>query len=386
MTSPALSRRSVVKQGAALASLSVLRVSGPAYAFQDVPTGDVIPWLDKLEPNPVPDIIVSQLDWEKLDSWTTPVDQFFFIKHYNVPEIKEGDLNLAIGGLVAKPMTLSLDDIKALPRREVDVTLECAGNTGLPFFNGGVGNAKWAGTPLAPLLEQAGPMKSGIEVVFWGVDAGDQKYGDLAVTENYARSMPLEDAMSSDNLLAWEMNGKPLTADHGFPLRLVAPGRYGMDSVKWLNRIEVLDRRFEGYMMTNLYVTIREEEVGDQKVWTFTSVGHDRLKSVPAKVTESGGKYTVLGAAWGRPVAKVDVRIDDGDWQPAKLTTGEGSEHAWVFWTYEWASPKSGNHTITSRATSMSGEVQPGPDDPFIAGKQTYFESNGQVTRKIKIA
>jgi DMSO/TMAO reductase YedYZ molybdopterin-dependent catalytic subunit len=385
MTIPAFSRRTIIKQGAALASLSVLHVSGPVYAFDDVPAGEVVPWLDKLEANPVPEIISVQIDWEKLDSWLTPTGQHFVVMHYGIPDTNEDTWKLELDGLVAQPLKLSLEDLKARPRREMDVTLECAGNTGLPFFNGGVSNASWAGTPLAPLLKEAGVLEAGIEVVFWGSDAGEQKYGDLTVTESYARSMSVADALSGNNLLAWEMNGKELPAQHGYPIRLIAPEWYGMASVKWLNRISVLDRRYQGTMMANLYVTIREEEHDGQKVYTFTSVGPNRLKSAPAKVIKSGDTYSIFGAAWGRPIASVDVRVDKGDWQPAKLTTGKGSEFAWVFWTLDWPSPTAGEHTITTRATSVSGEIQPAPDDPFLAGKKTYFDSNGQITRRVRI-
>ena len=124
----------------------------------------------------MPEVIVQQLDWEQLDSWITPNDQFFVIKHFNLPELNENDWRLEISGLVDQPMTLTLDDLKARERQEVTFTLECSGNTGLPFFNGGIGNATWAGTPLAPLLEEAGVQEPGIEVVFWGADAGEQTW------------------------------------------------------------------------------------------------------------------------------------------------------------------------------------------------------------------
>jgi len=151
-----------------VAGLSVLRLSGPAHAFQDQTGGEVLPWLDQPEANPVPEVIVRQLEWEKLDTWLTPPDEFFVIKHYNLPELSEEDWRLEISGLVAEPMTLSLADLQARERQEVTFTMECSGNSGLPFFTGGIGNATWAGTPLAPLLEEAGVLEPGIEVVFLG--------------------------------------------------------------------------------------------------------------------------------------------------------------------------------------------------------------------------
>src|ERR687895_70013 len=222
MTPFSLSRRNLLTQGgAALGGLSVLRLAGPTYAFQTPVAGEVIPWLDQPEPNPVPEVIVQQLDWEQLDSWLTPPDQFFVIKHFNQPELSESDWRLEISGLVAQPMTLTLDDLKARERQEVTFTLECSGNSGLPFFTGGIGNATWAGTPLAPLLEEAGVSAEGSEVVFWGADAGEQVWREVTITEQFARSMALDDAMNPNNLLAYEMNDAPLPPEHGFPARLI---------------------------------------------------------------------------------------------------------------------------------------------------------------------
>jgi DMSO/TMAO reductase YedYZ molybdopterin-dependent catalytic subunit len=371
--------------GAALAGLSVLRLAGPAHAFPFAQDAVVIPWLDQPEPNPVPEAIVRQIVWEELDSWITPNEQFFVIKHYNLPELKANDWRLEVGGLVAHPMTLTLDDLKARARQEVPFTVECSGNSAFPFNKGLVSNAVWAGTPLAPLLDEAGVLDPGIEVVFWGADAGEQTWRDVKITEQFARSMALADAMRPDNLLAYEMNGEPLPPLHGFPLRLIAPGWYGIANVKWLSRIEVLDRRYMGNFMARDYVTIREEERDGKTLWTFTSVGRARLKSAPAKVTRQGDDYQIMGAAWGAPISQVEVRIDDGPWQPATLLTEDDSPFTWTFWTLDWGTPPSGEHTVTSRAVATDGEVQPAPVDPFLAGKSTYWESNGQITRHIAI-
>ncbi len=281
-------------------------------------------------------------------------------------------------------MTLTLDDLKARERQEVAVTLECSGNTGLPFFTGGIGNATWAGTPLAALLDEAGVLDAGSEVVFWGTDAGEQVWREMTITEQFARSLSLVDARNANNLLAYEMNGESLPPLHGFPLRLIAPGWYGVANVKWLTRIEVLDRRYQGHFMARDYVTIREGEREGETVWTFTAVGRDRLKSAPAKVTRQGERYSIMGAAWGAPIAGVEVRIDDEPWQSATLTE-EGGEFTWTFWTFDWGTPTSGEHTVTSRAIAVDGEVQPAPDDPLLAGKMTYWESTGQITRRISI-
>jgi DMSO/TMAO reductase YedYZ molybdopterin-dependent catalytic subunit len=411
-----VSRRTLLKgAGATLAGMTVFRVAGPANAFPGKPREEaVIPWVDRPETNPVPNVIVRQLDWEKLDSWLTPADQFFVIKHYDQPDIRETGWRLSIDGLVARPQYLTLADLKARGRSEIDFTMECSGNSGLPFFIGGVGNARWAGTPLAPVLERAGVLEEGIEVVFWGADAGEVTIRDnsgivrpgrsgkvvpdatggldLTITEQFARSMSLDEALNPDNLLCYEMNGAPLPPEHGFPVRLIAPGWYGVANVKWLTRIEVMDHRYRGRFMARDYVTIREPH-GGETAWTFTSVSHDRLKSAPAKVTRRGDRYAIVGAAWGAPIAAVEVKIDDGPWMDARLDDNHPrtkrshsrTEFAWTFWTLDWGKPAAGEHTIASRAFDTDGNVQPAPDDAYLASKVTYWESNGQITRRVRI-
>jgi DMSO/TMAO reductase YedYZ molybdopterin-dependent catalytic subunit len=197
--------------------------------------------------------------------------------------------------------------------------------------------------------------------------------------------MSLDDAMNADNLLCYEMNGAALPAPHGFPVRLIAPGWYGIANVKWLNRIEVRDTRYMGRFMARDYVTLREEQRKGRTVWAETSVGRSLLKSMPARVSRKDGQYQIVGLAWGAPVGKVDVRIDDGPWTEATIDRTEEAEHAWKPWSLAWRGARPGQHSITSRATDESGNVQPAADDPKIANKRTYWESNGQVTRRIDI-
>ena len=291
--------------------------------------------------------------------------------------------------MVEKPMTLTLDNIKQRPRQEVTFTIECSGNTGLPFFDGGIGNARWAGTPLASVLKEADVKSNGIEVVFWGADVGDIEFGDksrdVKMHQNFARSMSLTDAMDPGNLLCYEMNGTDLPPDNGFPLRLIAPGWYGIANVKWLKRIEIRDRRFMSKLMARDYVTIREEVHDGETVWAESSVGRALLKSVPAKVTHTEAGYRISGAAWGAPIARVEVSIDGGVWIPATIDTTDESEFAWKVWYLDWDGATAGEHTVTSRVTDTSGNVQPAMDDPWIARKHTYWESNGQVTRRVAI-
>jgi DMSO/TMAO reductase YedYZ molybdopterin-dependent catalytic subunit len=198
--------------------------------------------------------------------------------------------------------------------------------------------------------------------------------------------MSIEDATSPYNMLCHEMNGEALPTRHGFPLRLIAPGWYGIANVKWLQRIEVRSRRLMNRFMARDYVTLRKEEVDGEQVWTESSVGRSLLKSAPARVVRSGDSYRIEGAAWGQPIANVEVRIDDGPWQMATLDTADVSRFSWRFWSLEWANAEPGEHTITARAIDREGGVQPAADDPFITDKVTYWESNGQITRSVKIA
>jgi DMSO/TMAO reductase YedYZ molybdopterin-dependent catalytic subunit len=405
-----MSRRTLLEGGgAALAGLATLQVAGPAHAFPGGPDDTVLPWLDQPAPSPFPPQFV-QLKWEELDSWLTPNDKFFVVYHFDAPSLTAESYRLTITGLVSRPQSLRLADLKLRPRREQTVTLECSGDHGFPFFTGAVGNAQWAGAPLAPLLRRAGLRDRASEVVFYGADSTrltirdnpgvlnggstgtttpDDSGGlDLTITERFARSMSVEEALNPDNLLCYEMNGAPLPAAHGYPVRLIAPGWYGVANVKWLTQIEVVDQRYAGRFMARDYVSIREEKRDGQTLWTFSNVNRDRLKSAPAKVTRRRDRYTVMGVAWGAPIADVEVRIDNGPWLAADLERHQAHERegfAWVFWTLPWRKPLPGEHSITSRAFDRDGNVQPAPDDPYLASRVTYWENNGQITRRVLI-
>ena len=387
MNTVELSRRELLLQGSAvLLGLALLQGSGQALAFPQWSGAKVIPWLDQPPANPMPQVVGNLFQWEQLDSWLTPNDKFFTVGHYNKPSLDEKTWTLEVTGLVRRPVIITLADLKARPRQEVIFTLECSGNHGFPWFLGGIGTATWAGTPLAPLLQEAGVLDNGIEVVFWGSDAGEEEVRGIKMPQNFARSMSLADAMNPHNLLCYEMNGVPLPQAHGFPVRLITPGWYGIANVKWLKRIEVMDTRYMGRFMARDYVTIREEPRQGGTVWTETSVGRALLKSAPAKVVRTNGQYHIVGAAWGAPIQRVEVQIDAAAWVPATIDRSQDAEFAWKIWSLEWQKPTAGEHTITSRAIDAAGNVQPAMDDPRIAKKHTYWESNGQVTRRIRIS
>ena len=407
-----LSRRTVLQAGAVagLTGMMTTNVVLPAQArVADHIPEEVLEWEDQPPgiPFPVSQNVVTPATWEELDSWHTPNSKFFKIKHYNLPALTAEDFALTVDGLVEHPQTISLADLQCRPRREVDFTLECSGNHGLPFFVSGIGNARWAGASLAAILRRAAPKHDGVEVVFWGADEGPVAIRDnsgvtggptepdadgnldLLITEQFARSMSLAEAMQPDNLLCYEMNGSPLPAEHGYPLRLIAPGWYGVANVKWLTRIELRDGRYAGRFMARDYVTIREENVSGKTIWTFTTVSHTRLKSAPARVVRRGSHHRVEGAAWGGEVNRVEVQINDDPWQRARIRRmrSQGDkEYSWSFWTLDWGTPAAGTHRIRSRAFGDHGVIQPAEDDPYLASRRTYWENNGQVTRTVLIA
>jgi DMSO/TMAO reductase YedYZ molybdopterin-dependent catalytic subunit len=236
MDNISISRRGLLK-GGALTGLSMVSVAFPVSAFGQT-DGDVIPWVDQPPPPPPSEVNDNLQVWESLDSWVTPTNRLFNVNHYGQPTmLEESTWRVDVGGLVARPQSLTLADIKAREQRDIYFTLECSGNNGFDWFSVAIGNARWKGTPLAPLLREAGILQDGVEVVFYGVDSGpvtirdnvgilnggksgqtemDGEGGlDLKITEQFARSMTLRDALHPDNLLCYEMNGEPLPAEHG---------------------------------------------------------------------------------------------------------------------------------------------------------------------------
>jgi len=373
-------REAIIRGGTVAAGLAFMPGELAARLARVAPQEAVVPWL-----NPPPSGGRSNfLDWQAVDSWVTPTDKLFRVGHYGLQEFSDEGWTVSVTGLVDRPLTLTLPQIRSRPRQDRVFTLECAGNRGRPALSGMIHNARWTGTPLAPILRDAGIQDHAIEVVFFGKDEGEEEIRDTKIKQNFARSMSIEDAMDPDILLAYEVNGEPLPTANGFPLRLVVPGWYGVANVKWLNRIEVRDRRLENRFMGRDYVTLRKETHDGREEWIETSVNIDRVNSVPAKVTKSGQGYTIHGAAWGSDIARVEVKIDDGPWREATLGEGKGDPVAWTFWQLAW-SPSPGEHSVTSRAITASGEVQPAADDPMLTNKVTYWESNGQVTRQIRI-
>jgi DMSO/TMAO reductase YedYZ molybdopterin-dependent catalytic subunit len=310
----------------------------------------------------------SGLPLEALRYEVTPAGMHFLLIHFDVPFVATAESwRLDVVGRVRRPLTLSITDIQRLPSKTLRVTLECAGNGRAnldprwqtqPWEYGAVGTAEWTGTPLRQLLERAHIAADTVEIAFLGIDRGF----DAGREHNYGRSLTPALAMSEDVLVAWAMNGAPLPPQHGFPLRLVVPGWYGMASVKWLKRIEVLAQPFDGYQQVGNYVY--RQKRGDQGVPVTTM----RVKSLMAppgipdwytrhRVVEAG-PVELIGRAWsgGVPVARVAVGVD-GVWYDAALDTPHG-RYAWQRWRYLWHATV-GEHVLECRATDANGETQP---------------------------
>jgi DMSO/TMAO reductase YedYZ molybdopterin-dependent catalytic subunit len=342
----------------------------------------LIPFLDAQPP------VKRQTRWQDLTDWHTKTEDLYVVSHYNTPVLKGNEHVLEISGLVRKPTRLTLNEIRARKRKTITATLECGGNGLGPGFMGAIGNVRWTGTPLADLLRDCGPLKRAIEVVFFGSDQRIEKIRDNEYPQNFARSLHITDAHRDDILLCYELNGEPLTKEHGFPLRLVVPGWFGISWVKWLNRIELLDRRYMSKYMAQEYVTLRGEERPDQTIWRLTSVGPMDVKSIIARAVKLPDKTIRLtGATWGdgTPIRKVEVKIDNGPWMPATIDRSPREKYTWRFFSFDWKNPEPGEHQVVSRATDEEGRVQPAADDPAIKLKKTYWEANQQWPRKISV-
>lgn len=344
---------------------------------------EVIPFLDEQPIDPKRPM----LRWQDLQDWITPNPGFFSVGHYAAPRLAAADYRLKIEGLVDRPIELTLDQIMARPRRDCIAALECSGNGASAKFMGAIGNAKWTGTPLAPLLKDCGIRPAAIEAAFWGADKGKEKIRNEDYEQNFARSLSIADATRDDVLLAWAMNGQPLAAEHGFPIRLIVPGWYGIAWVKWLTRIELRDRRLMNRFMARDYVTIRGEKHGDQIEWKETSVGPMNVKSLVARVVRrADGSLRITGAAWAHdPIKSVELRIDNAPWAGVQLDAQDHAPYGWTFWSFDWKDSTPGEHTLVSRATDEQGHVQPAADDDAITLKKTYWEANQQYPRRIRV-
>jgi len=297
---------------------------------------------------------------------TTPVGLHYLLIHYDIPVADEASWRVAVDGAVARPGSLSMADIRARPRVTAPVTMQCAGDgratyrprpLSMPWLVGAIGTAEWTGTPLWPLLEEAGVRDDAVEIVFSGADRGVGFEGDQA----FARSLPIEEVRRPEVMLAYEMNGRPLEPQHGFPVRLLVPGWYGMTSVKWLSRIEAVTEPFHGEEQMGFRYQRDTDDPGEpvtrQKVVALM---------VPPGISDfwfrhryvEPGTVELSGRAWSgvAPVTRVEVAVD-GVWADAELGPSRG-DFAWRGWRFSWEATR-GEHELACRATDAAGRVQP---------------------------
>ncbi|MBI1917971.1 MAG: sulfite oxidase [Planctomycetes bacterium] len=320
----------------------------------------------------------SETPLESIRSWVTPTRLFFVRNHFPVPEVDLDRWRLAVEGCVAWPRRWSFDELTDVPERTVFATVECAGNGrsflsphvhGVQWGAGAVGHAEWTGVPLRLLLEEAGVRPGAVEVLFEGTDSGTET--DHPEVMPFARSLPLAKALSPDTLVVYRMNGESLEPRHGFPLRLFVPGWYGVASVKWLRRIEVIDRPFKGYYQSVKYTIQRRGS--DEGVETVI-IGPMEVKSEVLRPRSGAvlgvGPNRLTGVAWAgeEAVARVEVSTDGGgSWGDAALV-GPQAEYSWTLWEYLWEAAEPGEYTLLARAISASGKVQPAGHDPLCGG------------------
>lgn len=385
-----ISRREVIRSGAALAGIAALGIPEwmlPALAQSE----EVVPWADvPANFTPSPPTGLRTLDTRTLQKSTfiTAPEDFFAVQHYPVPAVDPATYKLRLSGLVNKPMELTLDELKRRQRMEQIAGFECSGNNPARL-NTLTGNARWAGTSLNALLKDAGLKATAREVVFFGFDKSNEDIAHGApqtqsYEQHFGRSLAVEDARQPEVMITWEMNGGPLPAKNGGPVRLLVPGWYGICNVKWMDHIHVQDSRFMGRFMARDYVQLMQTKEGDEVVWNETSVSRIRLKTMVARLTRVGSRYTATGYVLndGTPLRSVEVRVDGGPWQPVTMDKGN-TQYSWKLFTYEWTGVNPGDHTIVSRATDVNGTMQ--PEEADLQSKKTRWENNAQFTRKFKV-
>jgi len=330
--------------------------------------------------SPGHDAEIRGFDFSSLEGPLTPNEQFYIRDHFPAPALADQEWKLQISGHVRTPFTMRYAEVLELPRRDLTITVECAGNG---VGEGGVSTANWMGTALRLLLERAGLLPGVKRIRLVGADRGSVGSSSSAVP--YSRSLSLEKALHPDTILAYGMNGSTLPPEHGHPLRAIVPGWYGMDSVKWLVQIEALTSSDKSYFMTQAYIATRLQTIGSEQ----RPVTHMHVKSQIARPRNdemiSTGPYRVRGAAWAgeNVVTKVEVSTDGGGtWADASLKT-EAQPYVWTLWEYRWAAGTPGHYTLLSRATDNQGGTQSTSRDNL---RMDSYEQNSYHSVRCQVA
>ena len=287
-----------------------------------------------------------------VDSEVTPNNDFYRVAIDIIdPTVDASSWSLQVNGLVNNPKAYQIQDVQALPKTSQYTTFECVSND----VNGNlISNALWDGVKIADLLADVGGTQNGaVYVVFYSVDG-------------YSVGIPLSKAMMADSLLAYNMNGQPLPASHGYPLRAVIPGLYGMMSAKWIKQIAVTGEVYQGYWQTRGWSN-------DGTIFTEAFIALPRAGQV--SISENGGSIIVAGYAFAgeRGISKVEVSFDNGrTWQEAQLKNPL-SNRTWALWAYEWTPPGTGSFEVIARATDGTGEVQTSNSTPTFPNGATGY-------------
>jgi DMSO/TMAO reductase YedYZ molybdopterin-dependent catalytic subunit len=296
-----------------------------------------------------------------------PNARFYMRNNFRMPALDEAAFRLAIGGLVERPLVLTVRDLQNMRSKTQVVTLECAGN-GRALFErraegeqwglGAVSTAEWTGVPLVEILDRVGVRPGATEVLFRGADGGtvDGRPDPM----RFERSLRIDDARAADVLLAYAMNGEPLPVEHGYPLRLVVPRWYAVASVKWLTEIELIDRPFTGHYQGDKYFYHWERD-GRTVTEPVTLQGVRALMTEPTPQTEvRPGELAIRGVAWSgaAPIARVEVSVNGGDWQEARLVS-DSTRGSWQWWELITRVEQAGALTLRARASDLAGRVQP---------------------------
>ena len=380
-----ITRRETVRRGLAAAGLLALV---PEWALPALAEGEtLVPFTDlPANFNPTPSPERRTLDVRKIDGPFTPKDQFFTTQHYPHPVVDGASFALKVSGLVERPKSFSLEELRKMRSTELVVGFECSGNR--RPMQGLASNGRWTGVPLKTVLDLAGVKPQAREFVFFGADHGEEDVdfrGQInKVDQQFGRSLSREKALSREPFLAYALNGEPLTRHQGFPLRLLVPGWYGVANVKWLSRIHLQEDQYLGKYQARWYRTLKGEMIDGAMQWKETAITRMQLKSFIARVTREGGGHKVLGVVLndGTPLKSVEVQVDNGPWQKATMSPAN-SQYSWKLFTYRWEGATPGEHTLVSRVTDADGAVQPTAAD--LKRKKTFLQDNAQFPRKVKI-
>ncbi len=285
----------------------------------------------------------------------TPNDDFYVTSQGGTPQIERDKWQMRFDGLVARPFTLNYAELVGLPKIEKYFTLECISNS---IGGTAIGNAKWTGTPLKPLIERAAPLKGAAHAILYGADG-------------LSTGHPLERLWNEENFLAYGMNGEALPPIHGYPVRIFIPGKFGMKQPKWITRIELVNKAYLGY-------------------WESRGWSNDCERWAQARFTDirdgakiAGRNFEFAGYAVGNldGIKQVEISFDDGkSWRRTTIFSNP-SPITWCFWKYVWVNPAKGNYKVRVRAIDGKGRIEGrGPTSTFPNGATGQMTINVQVT------